>query len=203
MPECDHMSDSDLSFSSVYSIHSNDRLIFSSLAKIVFRGPRSQGFGFVTFETESDASKAVEKLKGTDFDGRKINVELTVPRSERPPRDPSAPRRGRGRGGRFSRPRPTGPPSTTVIYVGNLPFEATDEDLGNMFSDYKFESARVIKRRDGKSKGFGFVTMSSEEEQKRAIAELSGSECDDRPLIFRAAISEEHVPAAKAVVDDE
>ena len=172
---------------------------FRSITKIVFRGPRSQGFGFVTFEKESDVEKAVEKLKDSDFDGRKINVERVLPRSERPTRESDGSFRGerggfRGRGGRFAsrRSRPTGPPSTTVVYIGNLPFNAVDKDLENIFSEYPIVSARVVYRPDGRSRGFGFVTLADEAAQKRAIADLAGAECDGRALVIRAAVSEEH-----------
>jgi RNA recognition motif-containing protein len=179
--------------------------LIRSITKIVFRGPRSQGFGFVTFDKEADVTKAVETLKDSEFDGRNINVERVLPRSERPAREFQGSFRGRGfRGGRFPRrPRPTGPPSTTVIYIGNLPFNAIDKDLENIFSGYQFTSARIIYRPDGRSRGFGFVTMANEADQKRAIAELAGAECDNRALVIRAAVSEEHVKGEGNDNDDE
>jgi cold-inducible RNA-binding protein len=70
------------------------------------------------------------------------------------------------------------------IFVGNLPFATTDEDLERLFSQYgSCESARVITDRDsGRSRGFGFVEMSSNEEADRAIEELDGHELSGRSI---------------------
>ena len=64
------------------------------------------------------------------------------------------------------------------IYVGNLPFESNERDLKEMFAEFgSVETARVISDRDsGRSKGFGFVEMSSKEEADEAIKQLNGKE---------------------------
>ena len=64
------------------------------------------------------------------------------------------------------------------IYVGNLSFSVTDESLMTMFSVHgTVESARVITDRDtGRSKGFGFVEMSTDSEATTAIEALNGTE---------------------------
>jgi RNA recognition motif-containing protein len=69
------------------------------------------------------------------------------------------------------------------IYVGNLPWSATDEDLRDFFGAYgQVESATVITDREtGRSRGFGFVEMSSEEADQ-AIADGNGKELQGRPL---------------------
>ena len=61
---------------------------------------RSKGFGFVTYETEADASNAVAKGNGADLDGRKIKVDLARPMEERPAREPRSGGFGGGNGGR-------------------------------------------------------------------------------------------------------
>ena len=70
------------------------------------------------------------------------------------------------------------------LYVGNLGFEVNDEALEGLFSNYgTVESAKVIMDRDsGRSKGFGFVEMGSDEEAKAAIAGLDGKENGGRNL---------------------
>ena len=64
------------------------------------------------------------------------------------------------------------------IYVGNLSYSVTDETLVTMFSVHgTVESARVVTDRDsGRSKGFGFVEMSSDSEATTAIGALNGTE---------------------------
>lgn len=64
------------------------------------------------------------------------------------------------------------------IYISNLSFDVTDKDLNDIFSDYGVvTSAKVIMDREtGRSRGFGFVEMSSDEEARKAIAELDQAE---------------------------
>ena len=75
------------------------------------------------------------------------------------------------------------------IYVGNLPFETTEEDLIGAFNPYgAVDVARVITDRDsGRSRGFGFVEMPNDEEAAKAINELSGRELNGRALTVNEA----------------
>lgn len=70
------------------------------------------------------------------------------------------------------------------IYVGNLPFRMTDQDLSEVFSEYgEVTSARIIKDRDsGRSKGFGFVEMEDDNDAQSAISELDGSAVQGRNI---------------------
>lgn len=70
------------------------------------------------------------------------------------------------------------------IYVGNLSYSINNESLADKFATCgNVDSARVITDRDtGRSKGFGFVEMSSESEVMTAIQELDGVELDGRAL---------------------
>ena len=70
------------------------------------------------------------------------------------------------------------------IYVGNLSYETTEDDLRNAFSAHgQVSSARVVMDRDtGRSKGFGFVEMSNNGEAEAAIQALSGSDLQGRSL---------------------
>ena len=64
------------------------------------------------------------------------------------------------------------------IYVGNLSYDAADEDLKELFGTYgEVTSANVIRHREtNRSKGFGFVEIASDEDGQKAIDELDGSE---------------------------
>ncbi len=70
------------------------------------------------------------------------------------------------------------------IYVGNLSYEVTDEDLNNAFSGFgEVVSSKVIKDEySGRSKGFGFVEMSNNAEAEAAIAGLNGKELKGRAV---------------------
>lgn len=75
------------------------------------------------------------------------------------------------------------------LYVGNLPFSATDQILVDTFSQCgKVESAKIITDRDsGRSKGFGFVEMSTEAEAADAISKFNGADYDGRPMTVNEA----------------
>ena len=70
------------------------------------------------------------------------------------------------------------------IYVGNLPYSTTDEDLKDLFGAHgEVASARVvIDRMSGRSKGFGFVEMADQAQAQQAIEALNGHETDGRRL---------------------
>ena len=70
------------------------------------------------------------------------------------------------------------------IYVGNLPFSTTDDELNDLFSPFgTVTAARVIKDRiTERSRGFGFVEMENDEEAEKAIAEMNGKDLDGCPL---------------------
>ena len=75
------------------------------------------------------------------------------------------------------------------LYVGNLPFSATEEDITAKFSVCgTVESAKLITDRDtGRSKGFGFVEMSTDDEAQAAITALNGQQHDGRTLTVNEA----------------
>jgi len=75
------------------------------------------------------------------------------------------------------------------LYVGNLPFSATDESLTQMFQQAgQVESARVVTDRDtGRNKGFGFVEMSTEQEAADAITKFNGTDFEGRTLTVNEA----------------
>jgi RNA recognition motif-containing protein len=75
------------------------------------------------------------------------------------------------------------------LYVGNLPYNTADADLQSMFSAAgTVKSAQVIKDREsGRSKGFGFVEMSSAEEANAAISMFHGKDFNGRPLTVNLA----------------
>jgi len=85
------------------------------------------------------------------------------------------------------------------LYVGNLSYSVTDEDLVNLFSQCgKVESARVIQDRDsGRSKGFGFVEMPNNSEADKAIKTLNGTDLKGRNIKVNQAKPRGERPARK------
>ena len=79
------------------------------------------------------------------------------------------------------------------IYVGGLPYSATESQLHDLFSSHgTVESTRVITDKfTGQSRGFGFVEMSTAEEAKDAIAALNATQLDGRTLTVNEAKPQE------------
>ena len=77
---------------------------------------------------------------------------------------------------------------TKKLYVGNLPFQTTEDDLSDMFAAVgSVESVRIITDRDtGRSRGFGFIEMGDEDADK-AINEFNGKDMEGRPLTVNEA----------------
>lgn len=83
----------------------------------------------------------------------------------------------------------------TRIYVGNLPFEATEEELRALFGEggRQVESVKIVTDRDtGRSRGFGFVEMANQGDTTAAINALNGKEMGGRALTVNEA--RERVP---------
>ncbi|MCU0848473.1 MAG: RNA-binding protein [Spirochaetes bacterium] len=82
------------------------------------------------------------------------------------------------------------------IYVGNLSYKMTDEDLEKLFKAFGSvsESKIVIDRETGRSKGFGFVEMPNQSEGDEAIKELDGKEIEGRNIKVNVAKPKEDRP---------
>jgi nucleolin len=137
---------------------------------------RSRGFGFVTMSTAEEVERAVNKFSRYELDGRLLTVNKAAPRgSPRPERPPRAFNSGSG----------------LRVYVGNLPWDVDNSSLEQLFSEHgKVEDARVvIDRETGRSRGFGFVKMASEDDVNEAIAALDGQSMNGRAI--RVNVAEE------------
>lgn len=143
------------------------------IAEIIFdrQTDTSRGFGFVTMSTVEEAEKAINMFDRYSMDGRRLTVNKAV-------------RRGSGR---LSRP----PEPGYKAYVGNLPWSVDEARLEEVFSEHgQVLNARVIIEKDtGRSRGFGFVTFSSQNELADAVAALDGQNLDGRPV--RVSVAEE------------
>jgi RNA recognition motif-containing protein len=75
------------------------------------------------------------------------------------------------------------------IFVGNLPWSTSSDDLLNMFTEFgEVIRAQVVTDREtGRSRGFGFVEMKNDDEASRAIQEMNGKDMGGRPLTVNEA----------------
>jgi RNA recognition motif-containing protein len=83
------------------------------------------------------------------------------------------------------------------LFVAGLPFSMTSDDLTNLFAEFgTVASAKVISDREtGRSKGFGFVEMSTDEESQAAMEALNGKDVNGRSLAVNVARPREERPA--------
>lgn len=104
-------------------------------------------------------------------------------------RPASSPRRSTKQANTRRRPTPPTEVTSAKLYVGNLNFDATEEDLEELFKGVgTVQSAEiVINRHTQRSKGFGFVEMISMDEAKRAVETLHNNDFMGRPLIVNGA----------------
>lgn len=105
----------------------------------------------------------------------------------------SKPRRRRRPRRQSSRPhddiRRKSEPSKTMVFVANIPYATSDEELQELFKDYKVASAQVARARSGRSKGYAFVDLASQDEQQRALEEIKDVELDGRIIYLKPAMS--------------
>jgi RNA recognition motif-containing protein len=89
---------------------------------------------------------------------------------------------------------------TFSIYVGNLPWRTTAEDLRALFEPYgQVENSRIVTDREsGRSRGFGFVDMAEDEAGQKAITELHNYDYGGRPLTVNEALSRQGAGGAPA-----
>jgi RNA recognition motif-containing protein len=82
------------------------------------------------------------------------------------------------------------------LFVGNLPYSMTSDDLAQTFAQAgTVVSAKVISDKySGRSRGFGFVEMSSDDEAKKAIEMFNGKDVSGRPLVVNEAKPREERP---------
>ena len=129
---------------------------------------RLKGTGFVRFSTKEAATKAVAK-NGQEFEGRTLVVELAQPKEDRP--------QGFQRGG----PR-QGDKNSKSVFVGNLSYTTTEDNIRKFFSDCGTISAvRLATDRDGSSKGFAHIDFENEQDAENAVKK-SGKLLDERNL---------------------
>jgi RNA recognition motif-containing protein len=180
------------------------KVVSVSLPKDRMTG-RPRGFGFVTLATPQEAQAARDALDGSMQAGKSISVR---PFQAEPPRrdGPGAgPRMGGGfpgGGGGGAGPRPGGgggaqAPDRT-LYVGNLPYDATVEEVQTLVNTAVPDSVvrvHLPMDADGRKRGFGFVTMASADAAKTAEAALRSADLRARRLVVNLAHPKGERPA--------
>ncbi|XP_029022255.1 polyadenylate-binding protein 1A-like [Betta splendens] len=134
--------------------------------KVVCDENGSKGYGFVHFETQEAAERAIEKMNGMLLNDRKVFVGRFKSRKER-----EAELGARAK-------------EFTNVYIKNFGDDMDDEKLRELFSKYgNSMSIRVMTDDTGKSRGFGFVSFERHEDAQKAVDEMNGKELNGK-LIY-------------------
>lgn len=134
------------------------------------RDGRSKGCGIVEFEKAEDAQRAIAELNDTELDGRKLFIKLDEqqPTQETKPKVPSTPATAGKR-----------------VFVGNLSFETTADELKQEFASIGSVVSAEIAMSGQRSRGWGLVEFATEEAAQRAIAQCNGKVFNGRPMNVR------------------
>jgi len=146
------------------------------------RNGKSKGCGVVEFETLEDAKRAIAELNDTELDGRKIFLREDQPENKTNKAAPAVSASSTGAStASTSSPAPV---SGKKVYVGNLSFETTSDDLKKEFASVgTIVNAEVARHADSqRSKGWGIVEFSSDDEAQKAIAQFNKKVVGGRPL---------------------
>ena len=130
---------------------------------------KSRGFGFLKFYEKKSAVAAMKDADNIVVDGRNLQIRYS--------NDKSSQMKG-GNGNSAKK----GPATEFGVFVGNISYKCTDNDLKKFFKDCgKVVDVRIAKKPDGKLKGFAHVDFETKEAMEKAV-EKNGKELQGRPL---------------------
>ena len=140
----------------------------------------SAGFGFIECSSESVAKDVIKKMQGSALDGHNLVLQIAA-----------AGARGAAKNNDKT-PQNDAKKQNTKISVKNLAFEATRQDVLNLFTALgEVKSCRLPKKFDGTHRGFAFVDFASAAEAKTAISSISGTHLYGRRLVLEYAAEEQ------------
>ncbi|KAM3147304.1 hypothetical protein pb186bvf_000555 [Paramecium bursaria] len=143
---------------------------------IVSREGLSKGYGFVEFENEQDAQKAIKQLQNVVLENHSLQLSMSRPQkkaqTEKKQREEVEP--------------------TNKIVVRNVPFEANAQELRKLVKQYgEVKKLRLPKKLDGNHKGFAFVEFVNVEEAQNAYDSLQNTHFYGRRLVIEYSLDEE------------
>lgn len=122
---------------------------------------QSKGYGFVQFDNEESAQKAIEKLNGMLLNDKQVFVGPFLRKQERE--------------------SSTDKSKFNNVFVKNLAESTNEEDLNRIFGEFgELTSVVVMRDADGKSRCFGFVNFENVDDAVRAVESLNGKKIDDK-----------------------
>lgn len=142
---------------------------------------RLRGFAFVTLSSEAEANAARSKVQGVDCGGRPLSIREF---SQEPPK------RGAPGTDRPERPERSPRQEPPTVFLGKLPFEATQSDIQRLFAEAgvgQLTKLVLPLGPDGRPRGFGFASLESEEHVQLAVSKLNGASLMGRQIVVSPA----------------
>ncbi|KAK2959368.1 putative Nuclear localization sequence-binding protein [Blattamonas nauphoetae] len=141
---------------------------------------KSKSCGYLEFETQDGANRAVEEMNNASVDGRNVRLDVS---GNSPSRNQPVTFRERTP---YQNQRYQGQPDTKetkTLFIGNLSFQTNEDSIYDAFEYYKPLNCRVaIDHESGRSKGFGYVDFESHEQAEKAKNEMTDFELDGRNI---------------------
>jgi polyadenylate-binding protein len=123
----------------------------------------SKGYGYIQFQTQEAAERAIEKVNGKMMNGKKVFVGAFVPRKERMAENSAK--------------------KFTNVFIKNLDEKVDDEMIKKLFGAFgPIKSAVIMRDDEGKSKGFGFVNFENSDDAEKAVADLHEKEYEGKTI---------------------
>jgi nucleolin len=144
-----------------------------------YKGGKSIGYAIASFASEEDAQVVIDNMNGMDLDGREVNC-----REDRGARAPKPQQQQQQQQQRQQQSAST-PGASNTVFVGNLTWDTTDENLMEIFQDFNVLSATVQRQPNGNSKGWALATFDNVDDTAAAISELNGIDVDGREIVCR------------------
>jgi polyadenylate-binding protein len=128
----------------------------------------SKGYGYIQFQTQEAAERAIEKVNGKMMNGKKVFVGAFVPRKERMAENSAK--------------------KFTNVFIKNLDEKVDDEMIKKLFGAFgPIKSAVIMRDDEGKSKGFGFVNFENSDDAEKAVADLHEKEYEGKTIFVGRA----------------
>ena len=149
-----------------------------------------RGFAFVTLKSEEDVARAISTVAGTMLGGRPLSLR---PFQQDGRREGGGPRGRDGdgpRGGRPSGPRRDHNKNQKSLFLGKLPFEATQADVTGLFESVGLPAPTRVTLPtgpDGRPRGFGFATLADDANPEDYVAKLDGQTLGGRQIAVNEA----------------
>ncbi|KAI5300623.1 RNA recognition motif-containing protein [Ascosphaera pollenicola] len=148
---------------------------------------QSRGFGFVTFADHEDVPRAIEEFQNSNFDGKKIKIDIAEPRHrEKDDAGVKNEHLAKMKEEREQKRRETAPPK---LIIRNLPWTIKEpEDLALLFRSYGKVKTATLPKKNGTLQGFGFIVLRGKKNAEKALEGVNGKEVDGRTLAVDWAV---------------